>query len=47
MQAKNEMQAIKNLSEKVVGIVESGSNANGKWVKYSDGTMICYRSQNN
>ena len=23
-------------------IVESGSNANGKYVKYSDGTMICY-----
>lgn len=23
-------------------IVESGSNANGNWVKYIDGTMICY-----
>lgn len=23
-------------------IVESGSNSNGNWVKYSDGTMICY-----
>ena len=23
-------------------IVESGSNDNGSWVKYSDGTMICY-----
>lgn len=24
------------------GIVESGSNANGKWVQFADGTMICY-----
>ena len=24
------------------GIVESGSNANGKYIKYADGTMICY-----
>ena len=23
-------------------IVESGSNENGSWIKYSDGTMICY-----
>ena len=22
-------------------VVESGSNANGNWVKYADGTMIC------
>lgn len=22
-------------------IVESGSNANGSWIKYADGTMIC------
>lgn len=28
-----------------VGVVESGSNANGSYVKYSDGTMICYQSQ--
>ena len=25
----------------VNGIVESGSNENGNWIKYSDGTMIC------
>ena len=24
-------------------IVESGSNDNGSWIKYSDGIMICYR----
>ena len=23
------------------GIVESGSNDNGNWIKYNDGTMIC------
>ena len=23
------------------GIIESGSNENGNWIKYSDGTMIC------
>lgn len=23
-------------------IIESDSNANGNWIKYSDGTMICY-----
>jgi hypothetical protein len=25
-------------------IIESGSNANGAYVKYADGTMICYMS---
>lgn len=42
MQAKSEMEAIKALSEKVAKIEESGSNANGSWVKYADGTMIQY-----
>ena len=23
------------------GIIESGNNANGNWIKYADGTMIC------
>ena len=27
-----------------VGVVDSGSNSNGNWVKFSDGTMICYRT---
>lgn len=30
--------------EYVNGIIESGSNANGNYVKYADGTMICYKS---
>lgn len=25
-------------------IIESGSNDNGSWIKYSNGTMICYKS---
>lgn len=25
-------------------IEESGSNENGSWIKYSDGTMICYKT---
>ena len=30
---------LKNTLDK---IIESGSNANGRWIKYSDGSMICY-----
>lgn len=33
------IDAVKNY---VSGIVESGSNENGAYVKYADGTMICY-----
>lgn len=47
MQAKNEMEAIKALNEKVAGIVESGSNENGSWVKFADGTMIQWGQENN
>lgn len=25
-------------------IIESGSNTNGNWIKYADGTMICYNT---
>lgn len=31
-------------TEYVNGIVESGSNTNGNWIKYIDGTMICYNT---
>lgn len=44
MQAKKEMEAIKALNTKMEGIVESGSNDNGSWVKYDDGTMIQWGS---
>lgn len=26
-------------------VIESGSNDNGNWIKFCDGTMICYRHQ--
>ena len=30
-------------NEKIISqIIESGSNSNGNYVKYADGTMICY-----
>lgn len=30
-----------------VGVIESGSNANGNYIKYEDGTMICYNLYSN
>lgn len=30
------------VNDKLAGIIESGSNENGNWIKYVDGTMICY-----
>ena len=33
-----------NIKEYVDGVVESGSNENGNYIKYADGTMICYKS---
>lgn len=41
MQAKQEMEAIKKLNEKVAGIIETVTNANGTAIKFADGTMIC------
>lgn len=32
------------VDNKLAQIIESGSNANGSYIKYSDGTMICYGS---
>lgn len=46
-EAKNYIQlekgdeATKYTDYKTFGIVESGSNDNGSWIKYADGTMIC------
>ena len=45
MQAKNEMEAIKSLNKKIAGIIESGSNANGSYIKFTDGTMIQWGSK--
>ena len=33
-----------NIVGAINSIVESGSNDNGSWVKFADGTMICYGS---
>ena len=35
----NQMQD--NMESAINGIVESGINGNGSWMKFSDGTMIC------
>ena len=32
-----------NIKSGVGSMVTSGSNSNGRWVKYPDGTMMCYR----
>lgn len=32
---------ISDINTEISNIIESGSNANGNWIKYSDGTMIC------
>ena len=31
-----------NVENAINGIIESGSNENGKYIKFSDGTLICY-----
>ena len=37
---KIENQLEQNTND-IAGIIESGSNSNGSWIKFSDGTMIC------
>ena len=39
-----DIDSIRANGEPIGYIVESGSNDYGKWIKYSDGTMICTRS---
>lgn len=43
LNATNLNQLQTNIENAINGVVESGSNDNGSWVKYSDGTMICYK----
>lgn len=39
------MNALQTNVENAIGeIIESGSNSNGSYIKFSDGTMICYKS---
>ena len=35
---------IEQNSNDIANIIESGSNANGEWIKYASGKMICTRS---
>lgn len=44
--AENLNSNFNELDIKIGSIIESGSNANGNYVKYSDGTMICYNRVN-
>lgn len=37
---------VKTLSDTIGNIIESGSNTNGSYIKWSDGTMICYKQKN-
>lgn len=34
---------VKTLNDTIGNIIESGSNTNGSYIKWSDGTMICYK----
>lgn len=39
----NQLQT--NIETAINSVVESGSNSNGNWIKYSDGTMICWMQE--
>lgn len=39
--ANNLNQLQNNIENEINGIIESGNNANGRWIKYADGTLIC------
>lgn len=40
----NDLQYDTNLVGAINSIIESGSNENGNWIKYVDGTMICTKT---
>ena len=37
--------SIRAVNEALSSIIEKGNNANGSYIKYSDGTLICYGSK--
>ena len=41
LSAENLNQLQTNVETAINGVVESGSNENGSYIKYTDGTMIC------
>lgn len=44
LNATNLNQLQTNIETAINSVVESGSNDNGNYIKFSDGTMICYHS---
>lgn len=38
----NKAPSVNIVNNALSNIIESGSNDNGEWIKYGDGTMICY-----
>lgn len=44
LNATNLNQLQTNIENAINSVVGSGSNSNGNWIKFSDGTMICYHS---
>lgn len=44
LNANNLNQLQTNVENAINGVIESGENANGNYVKYADGTMICYKN---
>ena len=44
LSANNLNQLQTNVENAINGVIESGSNANGSYVKYSDGTLIQYNN---
>ena len=36
----------KVLNDAISGIISTGSNSDGSWIKFADGTMICYHTKN-
>ena len=44
LNATNLNQLQTNIENAINSVVESGSNDNGSWIKYSDGNMICRKT---
>lgn len=40
-----EVNKIKDKADASMAIIESGSNSDGSYIKYGDGTMICYSNK--
>ena len=45
LNATNLNQLQTNIENAINSVVESGSNDNGNWIKFSDGTMICWKQE--